>query len=79
MILVSVERENAGWLVDDWVQQHLPGSSLSPFIHLMVAAGLLLMAVQVISVSLPSLRTSSRASMMGLPGGTMTGHTILTP
>lgn len=52
----------------------LPGSSLSPFIHLMVAAGLLLMAVQVISVSLPSLRTSSRASMMGFPGGTVTGH-----
>lgn len=53
----------------------LPGSSFSPFIHLMVAAGLLPMAVQVISVSLPSLRISSRASMMGLPGGTTTGCT----
>lgn len=52
--------------------RHLPGSSLSPFIHRMVAAGLLLMAVHVISVSLPSLSTSSRASMMGLPGGTDT-------
>ncbi|KAG7279252.1 hypothetical protein CRUP_010868 [Coryphaenoides rupestris] len=36
----------------------------------MVAAGLLPMAVHVISVSLPSRSTSSRASMMGLPGGT---------
>lgn len=55
---------------------HLPGSSLSPFIHLMMAAGLLLMAVHVISVSLPSLRTSSRASMMGLPGGTDTWRNL---
>lgn len=47
-----------------------PGSSFSPFIHLMVAAGLLLMAVQVISVWFPSCRTWSRASMMGFPGGT---------
>ena len=31
-----------------------PGSSFSPFIHLMVAAGLLLMAVHVISVWFPS-------------------------
>lgn len=47
-----------------------PCSSLSPFIHLMVAAGLLPIAVQVSSVSLPSLTMSSRDSMMGLPGGT---------
>lgn len=74
----SVKRENV--MVHDCAflfpcEAHLPGSSLSPFIHLMVAAGLLLMAVQVISVSLPSLKTSSRASMMGLPGGTTRGHT----
>lgn len=36
----------------------------------MDAAGLLPMAVQVSSVSLPSLTTSSWLSMMGLPGGT---------
>lgn len=47
-----------------------PVSSSSPFIHLMEAAGLLPMAVQVSSVSFPSLTTSSRLSMIGLPGGT---------
>lgn len=49
---------------------YAPVSSSSPFIHLMDAAGLLPMAVQVSSVSLPSLTTSSRLSMIGLPGGT---------
>ena len=75
---LCVEREKMSWVrLVSLVTcgAHLPGSSLSPFIHLMVAAGLLLMAVQVISVSLPSLRTSSRASMMGLPGGTAAGDT----
>lgn len=42
----------------------------SPFIHTMLEAGLLPMAVQVISVSFPSLTTSSRDSMIRLPGGT---------
>lgn len=36
----------------------------------MVEAGLLPMAVQVISVSFPSLTISSRDSKIGLPGGT---------
>lgn len=49
---------------------YAPVSSSSPFIHRMDAAGLLPMAVQVSSVSLPSLTTSSRLSMIGLPGGT---------
>lgn len=47
-----------------------PVSSSSPFIHLMEAAGLLPMAVQVSSVSFPSLTTSSWLSMIGVPGGT---------
>lgn len=51
---------------------HIPVSSSSPFIHLMEAAGLLPIAVQVSSVSFPSLTTSSRVSMIGLPGGTGT-------
>lgn len=56
---------NQGRLLFYW-----PVSSSSPFIHLMEAAGLLPMAVQVSSVSFPSLTTSSRLSMIGLPGGT---------
>lgn len=44
----------------------------------MVAAGLLPMEVQVISVSLPSLTMSSRDSMIGFPGGTERGETDFT-
>lgn len=56
----------------NWVRLlfYWPVSSSSPFIHLMEAAGLLPMAVQVSSVSFPSPTTSSRLSMIGLPGGT---------